>query len=488
MLFNSVIFFIFFPVVTILYFVLPHRFRWALLLAASCFFYMFFKAVYILILFFTIVIDYYAGIWIEESNSHKRRKFFLILSLIANIGVLVVFKYFNFLNDNISGLANLFGFQNNIPYLSILLPIGLSFHTFQAMSYTIEVYRGNQKAERHFGIYSLYVMFYPQLVAGPIERPQNILHQFYQKHSFDYERVTSGLKLMAWGLFKKMVIADRLSVMVDYVYNDPSNHTGLPLVLATLFFSFQIYCDFSGYSDIAIGSAQVMGFRLMDNFNRPYFSKSIGEFWRRWHISLSTWFRDYLYIPLGGSRVAKWKKQRNLFIVFLVSGLWHGASWNFIIWGALHGTFSLIENYTQSFQDKFYSAIGVKNRKVLYDTLRILVVFVLVTFAWIFFRATTLTDAAYIIKHSFLALINPASYKAIFTDAIFLGQDKWYFAITIFAVLFMEFIHMIQRHKSIRHMLASKPLLIRWGVYFSFILSIIFFGKFDSGNFIYFQF
>src|SRR5262245_25802672 len=300
MLFNSLQFCVFFFVVTSLFFVLPHRWRWLLLLIASCYFYMAFIPVYILILGFTIVIDYIAGILIEDAQG-KKRKFLLIASLIANVGVLFVFKYFNFLANSFTDLATaLSGQQVAHIGLRIILPIGLSFHTFQSMSYTIEVYRGNQKAERHFGIYALYVMFYPQLVAGPIERPQNLLPQFRQNHNFDYQRVTSGLRLMAWGLFKKTVVADRLALFVNKIYAEPGSFDGPVLLLATLFFAFQIYCDFSGYSEIAIGSARVMGFNLMQNFDRPYHARSISEFWRRWHISLSTWFRDYLYFPLGG--------------------------------------------------------------------------------------------------------------------------------------------------------------------------------------------
>ncbi len=333
MLFNTVHFAIFFIIVTLLYFAVPHKYRWLLLLLSSCYFYMCFIPVYILILGFTIVVDYFAGIFLEIKNTAKR-KYFLIASLIANIGVLAVFKYYNFINENLTIILHGTGFHNPIPYLSILLPIGLSFHTFQAMSYTIEIYRGNLKAERHFGIYALYVMFYPQLVAGPIERPQNLIHQFYEKHIFDYQRITDGLKLMAWGLFKKVVIADRLAILVNQVYDNPTNYKGLPLIFATIFFSFQIFCDFSGYSDMAIGAAKVMGFKLMTNFNRPYSSKSISEFWKRWHISLSTWFRDYLYISFGGNRVSIPRWYFNLFFVFLVSGLWHGAKWTFVIWGA----------------------------------------------------------------------------------------------------------------------------------------------------------
>ncbi|OFY92284.1 MAG: alginate O-acetyltransferase, partial [Bacteroidetes bacterium RIFOXYB2_FULL_35_7] len=336
MLFNSLQFAFFFPLVTLLYFALPHKLRWALLLGASCIFYMAFIPSYILILVATIIVDYIAGIYIEKEKGPKRR-LYLIISIITNIGFLAFFKYFNFLNSNVAAIAHFLDWNYSIEALSIILPVGLSFHTFQAMSYTIEVYRGTQKAEYHFGIYALYVMFYPQLVAGPIERPQNLIHQFYEKHTFDYQRVTDGLKLMLWGFFKKMVIADRLSLYVNQVYNNPDQYSGFPVLLATYLFAFQIFCDFSGYSDIAIGSAKIMGFKLMDNFNTPYFAKTIKEFWKRWHISLSTWFRDYLYISLGGNRVIKWKMQFNLFIVFMISGLWHGANWTFVLWGSLHG-------------------------------------------------------------------------------------------------------------------------------------------------------
>ncbi|MBC7422991.1 MAG: MBOAT family protein, partial [Ferruginibacter sp.] len=336
MLFNSFHFLFFFIIVTIIYFLLPQNKKWIWLLISSCYFYMAFVPIYIIILGFTIIVDYFAGICIEGAKD-KRRKLFLIVSLIANIGTLCVFKYFNFLNENFSFLLHGFGLKNPIPYLSILLPIGLSFHTFQAMSYTIEVYRGNQKAERHFGIYALYVMFYPQLVAGPIERPQNLLHQFREKHHFNSDRVFDGLKIIIWGLFKKLVVADRLAIFVNGAFNYYDKQSSFSLVLAIIFFSFQIYCDFSGYSDIAIGTAKVMGFDLMPNFKRPIFARSTGEFWKRWHISLSTWFKDYLYFPLGGNKVPVARRNFNLMLVFLISGLWHGANWTFVIWGGING-------------------------------------------------------------------------------------------------------------------------------------------------------
>ncbi|WP_242651764.1 MBOAT family O-acyltransferase [Ruminiclostridium cellulolyticum] len=298
MLFNSIEFLIFFPLVTALYFLLPHKIRWFLLLISSCVFYMAFVPKYILILGVTIVVDYFAGIIIARMQGDNKR-IFLIVSLITNIGMLFVFKYFNFFNENIKHLADFLNWNYPISGLSIILPIGLSFHTFQSMSYIIEVYRGKQQPEKHFGIYALYVMYYPQLVAGPIERPQNMLWQFHTEHSFDAHRVSDGMKLMAWGLFKKVVIADNLALVVNSIYGNPTQVNGLSLVVATYFFAFQIYCDFSGYTDIARGASRVMGIELMQNFKRPYFSKTISELWKRWHISLSSWFSDYVYIPLG---------------------------------------------------------------------------------------------------------------------------------------------------------------------------------------------
>jgi alginate O-acetyltransferase complex protein AlgI len=437
---------------------------------------MVFVPVYILILGFTIVVDYFAGIYIEQSQG-KKRKLFLVASLIANIGVLAVFKYYNFINDNITALVHGVGWKNPIPYLSILLPVGLSFHTFQAMSYTIEVYRGHQKAERHFGIYSLYVMFYPQLVAGPIERPQNLLHQFYEKHSFDYQRVSDGLKMMLWGLFKKLVIADRLAIYVNSVYGYPDLHSGISLLIATIFFSFQIYCDFSAYSEIAIGAAKVMGFKLMTNFNRPYFSKSIAEFWKRWHISLSTWFKDYLYISLGGNKVSIPRWYFNLFFVFLVSGLWHGANWTFIIWGALNGFYLVAALVTKPLTDKIGKATGLSKATKLNSFFQILSTFALASFAWIFFRANTVSDAFSIVKKIF-------SFKGpVFMD------NMSAFIYCLFGIVFLlaaefkkEYYHgsfTIMNHQN---------RLVRHFAYAALILLILVIGVFDGGQFIYFQF
>ncbi len=476
MLFNSFQFLIFFVIVTSLYFVTPYKKRWLLLLMASCYFYMAFVPIYILILAFTILIDYFAGIQIENAEGGQR-KLFLIFSLIANIGVLAVFKYYNFLNQNFTFLLHGFGFANRIPYLSILLPIGLSFHTFQAMSYTIEVYRGHQKAERHFGIYSLYVMFYPQLVAGPIERPQNLLHQFREKYNFDYDRVVDAFKLILWGFVKKLVIADRLAIYVNAVYNHPDYHTGMTLLLATIFFAIQIYCDFSAYSDIAIGVAKVMGFKLMTNFNRPYFARNISEFWKRWHISLSTWFKDYLYISLGGNRVSIPRWYFNLLFVFVVSGLWHGANWTFVIWGALNGFYLVFAIISFKFREKITKLAGLDKLPTLNRLLQIVTTFALTCFAWIFFRANNITDAFAIIKKI-----------STFKGPIFF-EDPSMIIYAFSAILLLFIVELKQEYyKGNFSFFYNENWMVRHFSYSFLILLILLFGVFDGGQFIYFQF
>lgn len=484
MLYNSFHFLIFFVIVTSLYFTFPHNKRWLLLLISSCYFYIAFVPVYILILGFTIIIDYFAGICIENTKD-KKRKIFLICSLIANIGVLAVFKYFNFLNHNLSFLMHGFGLTNPIPYLSILLPIGLSFHTFQAMSYTIEVYRGNQKAERHFGIYSLYVMFYPQLVAGPIERPQNLLHQFREKHDFDYDRVSSGLRLMAWGLFKKVVVADRLTIVVDNVYNIPQHFNSLSLIIATIFFSFQIFCDFSGYSDMAVGAARIMGFRLMRNFNQPYSAQNIHEFWKRWHISLSSWFQDYLYISLGGNRVSIPRRYLNIFIIFLISGLWHGANWTFVIWGALNGFYVILFQVTKKVRERYSIFSHLKHLPLL----SVFVTYILVTFAWIFFRANNLKSAFYLSSHIFSGIpdlfTRLNNHQPILDD---LGVSNTNIIYCVLLIFFLQVVYYLHRTKNILTIFIQQPIYIRWTIYYVVVLSILFLGVFENRQFIYFQF
>lgn len=468
MIFNSLHFIVFFILTTLLFYALPHKYRWAFLLAISCYFYMVFKPIYILILTGTIFIDYFAGIYLEKIQDPKKRKWFLIASIIANVGVLAVFKYFNFINENLTELLGIFHIKNEIPMLSILLPIGLSFHTFQAMSYTFEVYYGRQKAEKHFGIYSLYVMYYPQLVAGPIERPQNILHQLKQKVDFNYENVVKGLKLILWGMFVKVVIADRLSIYVDTIFNNAEHHSGITSFVATLFFTFQIYCDFSGYSSIAIGCARVLGVDLMTNFKRPYLSFSIREFWSRWHISLSTWFRDYLYIPLGGNRVSTGRNMFNLFFVFLVSGLWHGANWTFIIWGALHGIYLMIEIFTS----KVFPNISFPK------IIRWIINFTLVSLAWIFFRASNLQEAKTIIY-------NIVSLKK---GGLYIGNPA-FLAYGIILIIFLFLAdYNTEKLNNKYSLIYHNNDIVRWIGYVILILTILVIGVFNGGQFIYFQF
>jgi len=489
MLFNSLEFLLFFPLVTALYFLLPHRARWALLLGASCIFYMAFKPIYILILLFTILIDYAAGILIEDALG-VRRQFYLSLSIVANVGVLAVFKYYHFVNANLALLCQSLGLPDPLPALNIILPIGLSFHTFQAMAYTIEIYRKNQRAERHFGLYALYVMFYPQLVAGPIERPQNLIHQFHERHNFCYPEVLDGLRQMLWGFFKKIVIADRLAVLVNQVYNHPAQYKGAALLLATYAFAFQIYCDFSGYSDIALGAAQVMGFRLMKNFDRPYHAQSISEFWSRWHISLSSWFRDYLYIPLGGNRVSRGRWYTNLLIVFLVSGLWHGANWTFLVWGALHGSYLVFALWSARGQERAAQWLGIARHPRLRTALNVLITFHLVTFAWIFFRANSLSDARYIITNLPSGLLTSGrSYAADLANCD-LGLSRLELLVALLGLLVLEAVHLAQLNsaKPIRQLIAAAPFWVRWPIYYGIVAALFLFGKFDSQEFIYFQF
>jgi D-alanyl-lipoteichoic acid acyltransferase DltB (MBOAT superfamily) len=480
MLFNSAQFALFFPVVTLLYFLVPHRLRWLLLLGASCGFYMAFIPAYIVILFATIVIDYYAALLIDNSSAPSRRKHILLTSIVSTCLVLFAFKYFNFFNTNLSRLAAVVGWNYPVPALNIILPIGLSFHTFQSLSYVIEVYRRSQKPERHFGIYALYVMFYPQLVAGPIERPQNLLHQFHEEKRFDFDDLCMGLKLMAWGLFKKVVIADRLAIYVNNVYGSPASYSGMTLTLATVGFAFQIYCDFSGYSDIAIGAARVMGFKLMTNFDRPYSAQEIGEFWKRWHISLSTWFRDYVYIPLGGNRVSSLKLYRNLFITFLISGLWHGANWTFIIWGGLHGAYMVVGRLTRKWRRRVLGWCGFSGEEKPLGFGRMLGTFALVCVAWVFFRANSLSDVSLIVRRlgsgwDSLPTLVPG----------FSGLD----AIVVIVALIV--LHAEEKYRFLARKAtdtAASSILTRWPVYYALAGSILVFGVFQGTKFVYFQF
>ncbi|MEE2953717.1 MAG: MBOAT family O-acyltransferase [Bacteroidota bacterium] len=446
------------------------------------------KVEYIFLIIISTLIDYYASNKMGEVTEKTDKKRWLILSILTNLGLLLGFKYFNFASENIRLIFNQFNIFYETPLFNLLLPVGISFYTFQTLSYTIDVYNGKTPAEKHLGVFAVYVAFFPQLVAGPIERSHRLLPQFFQKHKFSYVRVKSGLQQMMWGFFKKVVIADRLAIIVDAIYNNPHDYSGFALLLATLFFTFQIYCDFSGYSDIAIGAAKVMGFELMENFKRPYFAKSISEFWRRWHISLSTWFRDYLYIPLGGNRVLKWRWYYNLFITFLISGLWHGANWTFIIWGALHGLYLISAIISTKPKNYIKNMLGIEN-SFIYKIWQVGSTFVLVFFAWIFFRANSINDAFYIIQNMFIDITDYTNLDIMKLKFRGLGVQINDIIICIFLIVVMEIYHLYERTGNVWEKLNSQPKILRWSVYYVIIFCILFLGPYTRvNNFIYFQF
>lgn len=475
MLFNSYAFAVFFPVVTGLYFVVPQRNRWLLLLLAGCVFYAWFIPAYLLVLALLIGIDYGAGLAIEASQG-TRRKLSLGVSLVANLGLLSAFKYYNFAASSASWLAlHLLGRPLPLPESHWLLPLGLSFHTFQAMSYTMEVYRGRYPAERHLGYYAVYVMFYPQLVAGPIERPQNLLPQLREEHRFEYERVVRGLQLMTWGLFKKIVVADRLAVIVNAVYGLPIACDGPAVLLATFLFGFQVYCDFSGYSDIAIGAAEVMGFRLMRNFNRPMFAQSLAEFWQRWHISLTSWFRDYIYIPLGGNRRGPWIGARNVLLVFALSGLWHGAAWTFVLFGVYHGVMVVVQRL-------FLQRIPFPRLRGWVGWVSTVI---LVTASWILFRSADWTTVTIILARLPVGWDQLGTKTLVPTEQI-LPED---YAGTMFAVAVLIAVEWFQEHRgSWRERLALQPGLLRWAIYYGVMVSLVCLSSISQQPFLYFQF
>ena len=487
MLFNSIQFLFFFALVVLIYFSIPFRFRWVLLLAASYYFYLSTKPKFIVFILLSTLITYYAGVQMGKRGSKSERKKFLLLGLLFNVGLLFLLKYYDFFGDSLNFLFTHFQMGFKIPALHLLLPIGISFYTFKSLSYCIDVYRGDQPPEKHLGHFALYVAFFPQLLAGPIERATRFLPQMHEKFDFDYSRATKGFRLILWGLFQKMVIADNLAPLVDSVYNHPTHYQGASLVLATLFFAFQIYCDFSGYSDIAIGAGQILGYKTMENFNRPYFSASVPEFWRRWHISLSTWFRDYLYIPMGGNRVSIPRWYFNLFIVMLICGFWHGANWTFLVWGGLHGSYLVLSVFTQKTRRRFCQAIGLDRVPRLHHSLRVLMTFSLVCFAWIFFRANRIPDAFYIISNL------PAGWESAlhlqgWLESPFLGPLKFELLIVIFSMALLILVHFIERHGSIVDKLSERPVWLRWSIYYGTVLSILLFGNFGFKQFIYFQF
>jgi len=514
MVFNSLAFLLFFPLVAVVYFfltmriVLKHKafsntLSQLFLLTASLFFYGYWNPAYLGLIAISIAVTWTSGLLMEGRDIQKKR-LILVGSLIINLGILFFFKYYHFAVDSVRFLVHN---RIDFPSFNVLLPVGISFYTFQALGYSIDVYYGRVRAERNFITYALFVTFFPQLVAGPIERTGNLLLQFKVNHEFDYDRITSGLRLAAWGMFKKVVIADRLAIYVNGVFGNPSAYPATSLALAVFFFAFQIYCDFSGYSDIAIGCARVLGFNLMVNFSQPYFSRSITEFWKRWHISLSTWLKDYLYIPLGGNRKGEVRRCINLLITFLLSGLWHGAAWHFVAWGALHGVFQIIGRITSPFRNAIGRKIGLPEESRLRKAIQVCITFTLVCLAWVFFRANTITDAFLITAKLAKLPVELARYAhgllqngiiGTVRDMFQLGTSYGNhpiagFGLTSFGlsgifIIILLINDVLMRKTPDETILNRKTLVLRWAGYYVMIFTILWSWNAGSPQFIYFTF
>ncbi len=483
MLFNSLEYVIFLPVVVVTYFIIPVKWRWTFLLVASYFFYMCNKVEYGILLLFTTLVDWFIALQIAQASTLKRKKAFLAISLIANLGMLAGFKYLNFFSESINFLLDSFQMQGSLPVFRILLPVGISFFIFKSLSYTIDVYRGIRAPEKHLGYYALYVSFFPQLIAGPIDRSSSLLPQLHHPRDFSTARLISGMKLIVWGIFKKVIIADRLGLYVDEIFAHPEAYTGLSVILATILFAFQLYCDFAGYTDIARGSARILGYDLMINFNRPMVAKSLRDFWNRWHISLTTWFRDYVLYALPYVRNKKVIFSRlyfNLIITYLLMGLWHGADWNFVIFGFLNGVFLVIETITEKKRNWFLDRTGISRHSILNNLLGNVVTLILIIFTLIFFKADNLEESLLIISNSFDFSNLYASLWKILHD------NELLFSIVMLAtMLIAEHIH--EKHDLVR-LIASRHVIIRWLVYIGFIFFVIIFWVQQKQEFIYFQF
>lgn len=500
MLFNSFSFLVFFPIVLGIYFIIPKKVKQLWLLIASYYFYMNWNAIYAILILGITVIGYVSGILLDRADAgaasdqaavQRKRKFYMAIAAILSLGILFTFKYLNFAIENINRLFAMTGSSFAVTAVDIVLPVGISFYTFQALGYVIDVYRRDVAAEKNFLRYALFVSFFPQLVAGPIERSRNLLSQLKEPTKFDYDTAKNGLLLMLWGYFEKMWVADRLAILVDAVYNDYGNYSAGMIVLATMLFSIQIYCDFGGYSHIAIGAAQVLGIRLMDNFRQPYLATNIKDFWNRWHISLSTWFRDYVYFPLGGSRCSKPKAYRNLMITFLVSGLWHGASWHYVVWGGLNGFYQVIGRMTKQAREKLRAALHIREDGMPLRIFQTVVTFLLASFAWLFFRADGLGNAYGMLR---LALTNGVWLRQLSDGTIFMmGLSRLGIYQLIFALIMLLVVDIChERGVSFRRWIAARPIAVRWGIYMITLLAFLVlviqnYGR-PAAEFIYFQF
>ena len=492
MLFNSLEFLIFLPIVFLLYWIIPQKLRWLLLLVASYFFYIYWNWKLVFLILFTTAVSYSAGLLLEKFQANKKIKIsILAVSAVVCLGVLLFFKYFNFFYDIVWDIIRLCSKKEPAGYFSLILPVGISFYTFQTLSYVIDIYKSDIKAERHFGYYALFVCFFPQLVAGPIERPQDLLPQLKQKKSIKDLDYSGAFRIMLIGFFKKIAVADMIGIAVNATFNNIPSSNGLMVLISSVLFSFQILCDFAGYSDIAVGCSKLFGINLTENFKSPYSSKSIKEFWGRWHISLSHWLRDYIYFPLGGSRVKKWRWCLNILIVFFISGLWHGASYNFVIWGVMHGIFQIIGNLTLDIRNKFWTKCKIDPQGKIVSYLRVGMTFVLVTFAWIFFRCGTVTESFTAIAKLFSDYRFTGEYFANTFESLHL---TWYFALYFVAAIALMM--NLEIFKSEQLMAQSKIFRYSWVRYllyivmgFAVILSWIYLQASDIGSsFIYFQF
>lgn len=483
MLFNSIEFAIFLPIVFLLYwFVFQRNLKWQnlFIVIVSYIFYGWWDWRFLFLIFFSSAQDYFLARMLINEENQRKRKWILATSIITNLGILGFFKYYNFFIENFITAFTLFGVQPNIHTMQILLPVGISFYTFQTLSYTIDVYNRKLEATKDFIAFSAFVSFFPQLVAGPIERATNLLPQFYKKRQFNYDLAKDGMRQILWGLFKKMVIADNCAHYANMIFNDYESHTGTTLIFGAVLFAFQIYGDFSGYSDIAIGTSKLFGFNLMRNFAYPYFSRDIAEFWRRWHISLSTWFKDYLYIPLGGSRGGNFSRAKNTFIIFIVSGFWHGANWTFIIWGLLNALFILPSILMKTNRSNMDIVAQGRILPSVKEFFQIIITFALTTLAWIFFRAESVAGAWGYISKMFTTL-----HLSIGYPYKLLGGNL---SIIFFLVLMLifEWLMRTELHPfRFNENKVKRP--IRWGIYIIFTLLILWCAG-EQEDFIYFQF
>lgn len=480
MLFNSLTYAVFLPLVFIIYWIIPSKYRWGILFIASYYFYMSWNPKYVVLILGTTVISYVSAILLEKAKTKERKKLIVAVAAIICLGTLFIFKYFNFVMESVSSILSVFTIKLSPITLKLLLPVGISFYTFQTLSYVIDVYRGNVKAEKHFGYYATFISFFPQLVAGPIERTSNLLPQIKSEKKFEESKALDGIKLMLWGYFKKMVIADMVGIYVNTVYENIGAYTGFTFVIVAFLFTIQIYCDFSGYSSIAIGSAKLLGIDLMDNFKSPYFSTSVKEFWSRWHISLSTWFKDYVYIPLGGNRCSKLRHCMNLLITFMVSGIWHGANWTFVVWGTIHGLAQILENL-------FSKGISKIKKLKIGRFISWLVVFAFCNLAWVFFRADSLSEAIQVIVNMPQGILSPITYLRQGFNELGITVLRLCYIGTMISILAV--VDFLNYKGQLLLKLNTKKKWMQWGVYLTLALIVILFAqKGAATEFVYFQF